>query len=142
MQVTREEFYERLASAAVKTPQLFAHFKSAAKVLRDATMSQTQLWMEWKARALRNNYKTTSERSAARQKGASDVRAMDTDHNGVVDQMEFIFSGGTRREFAQFDVNGDGVLDANELENKAANEEDELALLFSPEEIARLKLIA
>ena len=105
-------------------------------------MSQTQLWFEWKARALRNNYKTTTERSAAKQKGASDVRAMDRDHDGVVDRMEFVYGGGTRQEFAQFDVNGDGVLDADELENKAANEEDELALLFTPEDIARLKLNA
>merc|ERR1711865_730090 len=52
-------------------------------------------------------------RSAAKQKAASDVRGMDTNHDGVVDQGEFIAGGGTKEEFDRYDANGDGVLDAD-----------------------------
>jgi len=53
---------------------------------------------------------------AAKQKAASDVPGMDTNHDGVVDQGEFIAGGGTKEEFDRYDANGDGVLDADEPE--------------------------
>merc|ERR1712166_38204 len=49
-------------------------------------------------------------RSAAKQKAASGVRGMDTNHDGVVDQEEFIAGGGTKNEFDRYDLNADGVL--------------------------------
>merc|ERR1711865_684051 len=52
---------------------------------------------------------------------ASDVRGMDTNHDGVVDLGEFIAGGGTKEEFDRYDANGDGVLDADELEQRAAD---------------------
>jgi len=60
-------------------------------------------------------------RSAAKQKAASDVREMDTNHDGVLDRQEFIAGGGTRNEFDRYDANGDGVLDGDELEQRAAD---------------------
>ena len=58
-------------------------------------------------------------RSAAKQKAASDVRGMDADGDGVVDQGEFMAGGGTKQEFDKYDANGDGVLDVLELEHRA-----------------------
>ena len=61
-------------------------------------------------------------RSAAKQKAVTDVRGMDTNHDGVVDQGEFTAGGGTKQEFVKHDANEDGVLDADELENRAADD--------------------
>ena len=48
---------------------------------------------------------------------------MDTNQDGVVDQREFIAGGGTRDEFEHYDVNGDGVLDGDELVHRAAEQQ-------------------
>ena len=42
---------------------------------------------------------------------------MDTNKDGVVDCEEFVTAGGTKEEFEQLDVNADGVLDVDELDN-------------------------
>ena len=47
--------------------------------------------------------------SAAKQKAVSDVRGMDTNHDGVVDQGEFTAGGGTKQEFGKHDANEDGA---------------------------------
>ena len=40
---------------------------------------------------------------------------MDTNNDGMVDRAEFAASGGSQTDFNRHDLNGDGVLDANEI---------------------------
>merc|ERR1712159_292649 len=40
---------------------------------------------------------------------------MDTNKDGVIDQEEFVAAGGSKEEFEEFDLDGDGVLDQDEL---------------------------
>merc|ERR1719272_2681861 len=61
-------------------------------------------------------------RNAAKDKAASDVRVMDTNKDGFVDEGEFIAGGGKKEDFDKYDRNGDGVLDAGELEDRAADQ--------------------
>ena len=42
------------------------------------------------------------------------MHAIDTNKNGVVESAEFVATGETQEEFNQLDLNGDGVLDADE----------------------------
>merc|ERR1712195_157399 len=42
------------------------------------------------------------------------MHAIDTNKNGVVESAEFVATGETQEEFSQLDLNGDGVLDADE----------------------------
>ena len=42
-------------------------------------------------------------------------RQMDTNNDGVVDAAEFAAAGGSKQEFDERDLNGDGLLDADEL---------------------------
>merc|ERR1712166_1577122 len=42
------------------------------------------------------------------------MREIDTNKNGVVESAEFVATGETQEEFNQLDLNGDGVLDADE----------------------------
>ena len=44
------------------------------------------------------------------------LQGIDTNNDGVVDQGEFLAAGGTQQEFAKYDLDGDGVLDAAELQ--------------------------
>ena len=43
------------------------------------------------------------------------VKQMDTNNDGMVDQAEFAASGGSQTDFNRHDLNGDGVLDINEI---------------------------
>merc|ERR1712166_1433507 len=42
------------------------------------------------------------------------MHAIDTNKNGVVESAEFVATDETQEEFSQLDLNGDGVLDADE----------------------------
>merc|ERR1712166_1208264 len=42
------------------------------------------------------------------------MHAIDTNKNGVVESAEFVATGETQEQFSQLDLNGDGVLDADE----------------------------
>ena len=44
---------------------------------------------------------------------------MDINQDGVVDLGEFIAGGGLKKDFVKFDLNGDGVLDGDELDKRA-----------------------
>lgn len=58
-------------------------------------------------------------RSKVKDKAASDMLEIDSNNDGVIDQAEFIATGGVQADFEKFDANGDGALDATELEEKA-----------------------
>ena len=52
---------------------------------------------------------------------------MDTNHDGVVDLKEFMAAGGSKEEFNQYDLDGDGVLSVDEISKlEFANGEDKL----------------
>jgi len=51
--------------------------------------------------------------------GASDMQNMDTNTDGVVDESEFEAGGGSKQEFAKYDLNGDKVLDADDMDLQA-----------------------
>ena len=48
-------------------------------------------------------------------RSAKTVKQMDTNNDGMVDRAEFAASGGSQTDFNRHDLNGDGVLDANEI---------------------------
>ena len=57
------------------------------------------------------------------QSSASAARhSMDIKGDGVVSKAEFLASGGTLTEFAMYDADGNGVLDAHEFEQQAADQ--------------------
>jgi len=43
---------------------------------------------------------------------------MDASGDGFVDLREFLAAGGTRREFERYDLNGDGIIDTEEMEER------------------------
>ena len=43
------------------------------------------------------------------------MKKIDLDNNHVVDKSEFLGAGGTEEQFAEFDKDGDGLIDAKEL---------------------------
>lgn len=43
------------------------------------------------------------------------MKKIDLDNNHVVDKSEFLGAGGTEEQFAEFDKDGDGMIDAKEL---------------------------
>merc|ERR1719305_2239516 len=50
---------------------------------------------------------------------------MDTNEDGLVDENEFLAAGGSVEEFHKYDLDGDGVLDAREMELRGADMVDE-----------------
>ena len=53
------------------------------------------------------------------------MESMDTNKDGVVDLEEYLAAGGTKEEFDKYDLDGDGVLDAQEMELRGAAKVDE-----------------
>ena len=63
-------------------------------------------------------------RRVAKDKAPSEGREMDTNGDGLVHKNEFVAAGGNKfdkEEFSKYDANGDGVLDADEMEARAAD---------------------
>ena len=66
-------------------------------------------------RASGDKNKKLTLRAATRDKSAADVQSMDTNNDGAVDVSEFVAAGGSKQEFDRYDLNSDGVLDADEM---------------------------
>eukprot|EP00656_Telonema_subtile_P016480 TRINITY_DN1870_c0_g1_i1.p1 TRINITY_DN1870_c0_g1~~TRINITY_DN1870_c0_g1_i1.p1 ORF type:complete len:1356 (-),score=359.56 TRINITY_DN1870_c0_g1_i1:50-4117(-) len=95
-------------------PSLHIEDGSEMSFLRDA-LDRSDVEIDRLQMALKHSQTETQ--------AALELNALDRDRDGVVNQAEFISSGGDKELFSQYDVDGDGVIDCDEMTLKVVAEE-------------------